>query len=121
MFCILHPVLVKPGVTMALHDIDQVLAHSNQQCICHASAALDSTWTLSKEVRPIAYTVSSYFQMYTWLHFACNPYAMTSARAHKVVIMQLLEERDAELERSEASLEGHKKAGDAREAVSTSP
>lgn len=35
--------------------------------------------------------------------------------------MQLLEERDAELERSEASLEGHKKAGDAREEVSTSP
>lgn len=34
--------------------------------------------------------------------------------------MQLLEERDAELERSEASLEGHKKASDVREAVSTS-
>ena len=33
--------------------------------------------------------------------------------------MQLLEERDAELERSEASLEGHKKAADVREAVST--
>lgn len=32
--------------------------------------------------------------------------------------MQLLEERDAELERSEASLEGHKQAGDVREAVS---
>ena len=35
--------------------------------------------------------------------------------------MQLLEERDAELERSEASLEGCKKAGDAREAVSSLP
>ena len=33
--------------------------------------------------------------------------------------MQLLEERDADLERSEASLEGHKKAADVREEVST--
>lgn len=33
--------------------------------------------------------------------------------------MQLLEERDAELERTEASLEGHKKASDARETVRT--
>lgn len=40
-------------------------------------------------------------------------------KAHQVVTLQLLEERDAELERSEAALEGHKQAGDVREAVST--
>lgn len=34
-----------------------------------------------------------------------------------LLVLQLLEERDAELERTEASLEGHKKAGDARETV----
>lgn len=33
-------------------------------------------------------------------------------------MQQLLEERDAELERTEASLEGHQKGGQAREAVS---
>ena len=33
--------------------------------------------------------------------------------------VQLLEDRDAELERTEASLEGHKKTGQTREAVSS--
>ena len=42
-----------------------------------------------------------------------------SGQDKSTLTMQLLEERDAELERSEASLEGHKKAADAREAVST--
>lgn len=45
----------------------------------------------------------------------------TRTTQHKLVYLlmqQLLEERDAELERTEASLEGHQKGGQAREAVS---
>ena len=38
-----------------------------------------------------------------------------------MLMQQLLEERDAELERTEASLEGHQKGGQAREAVSPNP
>ncbi len=38
-----------------------------------------------------------------------------------MLMHQLLEERDTELERTEASLEGHKKGGQAREAVGPCP
>ena len=45
------------------------------------------------------------------------PHQLLLLCRNDLMFTQLLEERDAELERTEASLEGHKKAGDAREAV----